>query len=217
MGLGQLKAQASGQIELLVFLPTKVPETVKIPESYDAVEMWLRNMGEDQMKSLSDVGALLYVLHLPWRVLYLPPGVVMLEKTRSGNLVFCFSFFARSIAKQKHIHGNVCYGLRKAVMPQHDDCHAGYQWLVVAMTAAKRQAGKMIQALDMMKQKTEVIEAVVEAAVEDHGANEAAADQEKEKKEAAEVENAAEEEKAAEEVEAEGVEAERVEAERVEG
>ena len=92
MGLGQLKAQASGQVELLIFLPTKVPDMATIPAAYDDVETWLRNMNEDMMKLLSEAGALLYVLHLPWNVLYVPPGVLVLERTRAGNIFPRFFF-----------------------------------------------------------------------------------------------------------------------------
>ena len=42
-------------------------------------------------------------------------------------------------------------------MPRHDACHAGYEWLIAAMVASKRQPGKMVQALAMMKPKEEAV------------------------------------------------------------
>ena len=42
-------------------------------------------------------------------------------------------------------------------MPRHDACYAGYQWLIAAMVASKRQPGKMVQALAMMKPKEEAV------------------------------------------------------------
>ena len=95
--MGQLKIQASGQNEMLIFVQTRVPPEIQLPESYNDVEKMVRNLDGDTVTALSNAGALLYCLHVPWSVLYLPPGVIVCEKIRNGINLFCSFLVSRAI------------------------------------------------------------------------------------------------------------------------
>ena len=90
-GLGQIKIQCSGQIELLIVLPAKIPESAGkygLKPHYDDLDNALRNLNAEDMKELSDLGALFHCVHPPWSALYIPPGAYVLEKVRMGESIF---------------------------------------------------------------------------------------------------------------------------------
>ena len=90
-GLGQIKIQCSGQIELLIVLPAKIPESAgkyRLEPHYDNLDNAPHNLNADDMKELSDLGALFHCVHTPWSALYIPPGAYVLEKVRMGESMF---------------------------------------------------------------------------------------------------------------------------------
>ena len=162
-GLGQIKIQCSGQIELLIVLPAKIPESAgkhRLEPHYDNLDNALRNLNAEDMKELSDLGALFHCVHTPWSALYIPPGAYVLEKVRTGESICpnrnvpLFLTKTQRQTTQTNQKGNLVYGVRKAVLPRDDLSAKSYMWLITAYTASKKPLGKMCDAHAAMLPKS---------------------------------------------------------------